>query len=150
MRNTLESKDSKTYHMQESVDLLLTLSRESSGLNTIHEHPLHSLRIRQLLHKTSVLLHTFDSECLCFGSNGIDKVIIWNRHFCYFTFDFGVVGKRYSFRYCLVWYNCELNVRIGEGGNLTSTDSASASMTETTRFLCRVRYLVAEYALSYN
>lgn len=66
-------------HVHQSVNLLLGLVLEGGSLDTVEELGSDLVGIAELLEETSMFWDTLDTECLVLATNGVDKVVVWDR-----------------------------------------------------------------------
>lgn len=76
------------YHVQEAVNFIGALARESSALDAVHELALHSLRVVDLLHEAGVLFDTGNTEGLHLGTDSVYEVVIFDSRRRNFTLYF--------------------------------------------------------------
>lgn len=78
-------------HVQQTINFLRGLSRESSSFNAIHQLCSDLLGIPNFLQEATVLLNTLDTKSLVGSTHTDDQVIIGNGTFSLRALDFRII-----------------------------------------------------------
>lgn len=97
--------------VEETFDLFFGLAGERSGLEAVHESPLHILSILQLLHEYRVLLHTGNTKGLRLGADSVDEVVVPDGCGGCEAFHVGCVRERHG----LIHRVNRLRLRLNNG-----------------------------------